>query len=464
MRSASERRWLPASLAMRLLLAYLGLWLLTAGLVAGGMRWWLGDAPDARADHVPRHLAQDLAARMRLDGAGRPLGAAWPEDLPWLAEALPQDLGWRVVDGQGRSLLWSSAATQSAWLAAGLQADTGLAAHAAALSTGRLHLHAAPIGAAAPGLWLQVGVSERLVDLLHRDSVRRAGGTLVATVAVSVALLGLALWLTLRHLLQPVRDISRQAHGLVPGRTGLRLQGHALPQELRPLVEGFNTSLQRLEDAHARHLRFLADAAHELKTPLALLRAQVELGDSPPSALLPDIDHLTRQVQQWLVLAEVTEPQSYHLQPVCLVEVARGVCARLAPLAARHGTWITLQAPAAIALQADAQALAVLLKNLVENAIGFAPAGSAVTVTLDATGLRVADTGPGIAPEHLPRLFDRFWRGPERRDSGAGLGLAICQEVARRHGWRLQARNARPGAEFEVSLDAPMAGAGVNAC
>jgi signal transduction histidine kinase len=96
----------------------------------------------------------------------------------------------------------------------------------------------------------------------------------------------------------------------------------------------------------------------------------------------------------------------------------------------------------------------VLVKNLVENAILHSPPDAVVAVTLGADDLCVRDEGAGIAPEHMQKLFTRFWRGPGRRDSGAGLGLAICAEIAVAHGWNLSARNAEPGAEFVLRFAA----------
>jgi len=95
----------------------------------------------------------------------------------------------------------------------------------------------------------------------------------------------------------------------------------------------------------------------------------------------------------------------------------------------------------------------VLLKNLIENAIQHSPSGAVVTVDMRENGVSVRDEGEGIPPEHLSELFKRFWRGAARRDTGAGLGLAICQEIALAHGWSLVARNGTVGAEFLVSFE-----------
>jgi signal transduction histidine kinase len=110
---------------------------------------------------------------------------------------------------------------------------------------------------------------------------------------------------------------------------------------------------------------------------------------------------------------------------------------------------------------ADEGALFTLLKNLVENAIQHSPAGATVTVAIDAAGLSVKDQGAGIAPEDMPNLFKRFWRGPQPQGShgGAGLGLAICNEIAAAHGWKLRATNLSPGAHFRLDILAAAASA-----
>jgi signal transduction histidine kinase len=101
--------------------------------------------------------------------------------------------------------------------------------------------------------------------------------------------------------------------------------------------------------------------------------------------------------------------------------------------------------------RADRATLFTLLKNLLENAIQHAPAGSEVSVTVGADALTVRDAGPGVEPEQVARMFERFWRGAHRRDHGAGLGLAICQEIARAHGWTLAAQRMEPGLLFRLA-------------
>jgi signal transduction histidine kinase len=129
--------------------------------------------------------------------------------------------------------------------------------------------------------------------------------------------------------------------------------------------------------------------------------------------------------------------------------VAEDVADYLRRLAERREVYVdTHSAPGAPVLQADRGALFMLLKNLLENAIQHSPVGGIVAVTMDTDHLCVRDEGPGIAAGELPKLFKRFWRGPMRRNEGAGLGLSICAEIAAAHEWELTARSTERGAEF----------------
>jgi hypothetical protein len=162
--------------------------------------------------------------------------------------------------------------------------------------------------------------------------------------------------------------------------------------------------LQRLERAFLAQERFIANAAHELKTPLALARARIEAGldaDDDRQRLLHDLDAMVRQVQQMLQMAQVADPQALRRRPVRPLAVAREVLDHLAFKAERRDLTLHLQEPAGeLQVEADPGALFVLLKNLVENAIEFSPPGADVGVWLDEARLRVDDHGPGVTPEH----------------------------------------------------------------
>ena len=199
---------------------------------------------------------------------------------------------------------------------------------------------------------------------------------------------------------------------------------------------------------------FLANAAHELKTPLALIRAQIELpvdDASTRDSLLSDVDYMTRQVQQLLLLAEASEANNYKFALVAVQDLVQEVVAYLQRMADTADVRLAVSDTAGeVSWQADRGALFTLLKNLLENAIQHAPAKTAVSVEIQSDAVIVRDCGPGIDAAQLPLLFDRFWRGANRRDHGAGLGLAICQEIALAHGWRLTAEGAEPGLRFRL--------------
>lgn len=453
-------RWvpdvLPQSLSARLFVAYLGAWLLTVCLLGGGIAWTLREDPARWHDHSTLGVAMQLAAEVRGDAGQAPSAVKLPANVEWLLQAAPLDVGYRVFDRHGQVRSWSSPQVRQAWTSAGIEARAE-AAHGRATIDG-LAMRMRTVRVDGPGepVWLQLGMSERLIGVLHAGNATRLGGTIFVTVGVSILLLGAVQWLVLRRLMQPVRRLSIQARQLSLDRDGRQLDANDAPLEIRPLVESFNEALQRLEQAYSRQLQFLADAAHELKTPLSLLRFQVELGQPDPKVLVRDIDQISRQVQQMLLLAEVTEPRSYRDDPIDVAAVVSEVCRLLDPVAQRQGVRLECSSlPLGAELRGDGSALQLLLKNLVENAISFAPHGTAVGIEADGNGLRVTDRGPGIAPAHMPHLFKRFWRAPGRRDSGAGLGLAICQAVANAHAWVLTVRNLDPGAEFDLRFRPP---------
>lgn len=453
MRWAAEA--MPQSLSARLLLAYLGAWLLTACLMATVVVWFQSSDPSHWQDHSALIVAQNLAMDARWRLTESKASAALPDGAEWLARAVPLDLGYRVLDDRGRVRFWSSPQVRQAWTEAGLDARP-MVRHGRAVVNGMaLRMRTVPLDGLAEPLWLELGLSERLIALLHAGNATRLGGTFIGTVAVSILLLGAVQWLVLRRLMHPVSSLSAQAQQLRFDRDCPLLDARSAPLEIRPLVESFNEALRRLEQAFARQLQFLADAAHELKTPLSLLRLQMELGQPDQKMCVRDIDQLTRQVQQMLLLAEVTEPRSYRKDPIDLAAVVGEVCELLSPMARHHDVTLRFSPPpACLELRGDGSALQLLLKNLVEKAIGFAPSGTEVGIDVNHQGLRVIDRGPGIEAAHLPHVFTRFWRTPSRRDIGAGLGLAICQAVARAHGWQLNVRNLKPGAEFALRFTA----------
>ena len=457
------KRW-RRSLGARLLATYVVGLLVTVVVISSAVLITMNLGDGRMAEQAMEGQARWLLRSLQFDAAGRPTGRPAGAAEAWVFEALPEDLKYRVLDVEGKVLLSSDPGGQ-ALVADNRPFDAQRQRFEIGSGTGHpVQVMTLPFERDGRTFYMQVARSERaaaLIDQVKRDlSLKLLKGGVISTVIVSLLVLTVAVYFTLRHMLQPLRQASAAAANIGPRSIGRRLETNGLPTELTPMVGAFNEALDRLERGYRVQQDFLASAAHELKTPLALIRAQVELdGEADKPALLRDIDFMARQVHQLLQLAEVSEPRNYVFEPVDVESVAGEVTGYLGRLAERRAVRLELDlsAPAGpLQLQADRSALFILLKNLVENALQHTPAGAAVRVKADAEGLSVQDEGSGIADEHLPKLFTRFWRGPQRRDEGAGLGLAICQEIAAAHGWALSARNASGrGAVFSLRFGAP---------
>ncbi len=286
---------------------------------------------------------------------------------------------------------------------------------------------------------LQLARSDRF-ELLAREAVTPAiTDTVVLLGSLSALIFALAGALAVRSVLRPIRAAEAAARSVGGRNLAARLPEEGMPAEIRPLVHAFNGVLHRLEQSFQEQERFIANAAHELKTPLALARARVEAGlddEHARARLLQDLDSMGRQVQQLLQLAQVADPQALRLGPVRPLDVARAVLDHLAFKAQRADVTLHLQEPGVdVQVEADAGALFVLLKNLVENALDFSPPATDVRVRLDEAGLTVEDHGPGVPAEYRTQVFERFWRAPGQTRTGSGLGLALVREIAVAHGW-----------------------------
>ncbi len=263
---------------------------------------------------------------------------------------------------------------------------------------------------------------------------------------------------TLGLILKPLNEASAIAAKISPRKLGERLPMQGVPRELQPLVENFNAALDRLEHNYRLQQEFLASAAHELKTPLALIRSQIEMGVDETSRrdLLHDVSRMGRQVQQLLHLAEASEPQNYTFATVDARGLVYEVVNYLERLADQQGVNLEIAAePGSKLLRADRGALFTLLKNLLENAIQHSPAGGVVRLARDVGCHLRAGRGFGSGSRRPAENIHALLASPHRRDLGAGLGLSICREIALVHGWDLQARRGEPGMVFELRLNLP---------
>lgn len=452
------------SLSFKLLLAYLAGMVLSMALLFGGVASVWHSGLLARKDLA--ELAEEMSKRIRFDAAGMPVGLKREDDdeeddeedgLAWVFEALRHETAYRVLDSAGQAKLLSPAGAPF-WEAdhraqsprQGLYDFTGANGITMHVATERM-VHQGRVW------YVQTAASTRLMELMHRVALPLVALGMLAFSLVLLAAFGLCAFITLRYTLRPLREVSDSAAAISPRSLHARLATETVPREIGPLVESFNRVLERVEQGYRVQQEFLANAAHELKTPLALIRAQIELqppdADGSRDALLRDVAYMARQVQQLLLLAEASEAHNYQMGDTRVDEVAHEAAAYLQRRAEAAGVHLAVAAPEdGVRRTADRGALFTLLKNLLENAIEHAPAGSTVDVEVAAHSLTVRDHGPGVAADQLPLLFARFWRGPHRRDLGAGLGLAICQEIALAHGWQLTAEPAGPGLRLFLAL------------
>lgn len=402
-------------------------------------------------------FAEVLAQHLVFDGQGQAIGFDTEAVPPWILGSLSAEMQVRVLDGRGRVHI-SNGERQS--LLPGTPVTLAQAASQDILHAGvDMHLATRTVFHHGQTWVVQLAASERLISFLRETfgapGVRR--GVLSVSAVFLVVFLVSFQW-TLRRSLLPLHDASAAAQRISPDALHKRLDANALPAEIRPLAEAFNQALDRLQRGFEAQQQFLASAAHELKTPLALIRAQVELGTPAQdrAELLDDIDRMARQVQQLLLLAETSEPLNYALSAIDPRPILEEACAVMARVADRRAVLLQLQVAEGVSTwRADRGALFTLLRNLLENAIQHSAAGDVVCLHASAGGFSVSDQGPGIAAEDLPHVFDRFWRGAHRRDEGAGLGLSICAAIAAAHGWTIvpcpQARGLRMEVRMEVA-------------
>ncbi|MGE5740247.1 MAG: ATP-binding protein [Betaproteobacteria bacterium] len=288
-------------------------------------------------------------------------------------------------------------------------------------------------------------------------ATQAAARTLVPFLALLPVFGGL-IWLAVGRGLQPLDAMSRavakrRADALAP------LADRGVPEELQPLVASLNGLLARLSDALNAQRRFTADAAHELRTPLTALKLQLDLARRNDEAT-PALDDLgagiaraSHVVDQLLTLARV-EPEAFaERRTACdLSALARDAIVSRAALADDKAIDLGLARETTATVEGDPATLAILLSNLLDNALRYTPRGGRIDVAVDADAdavtLSVADTGPGIALADRERVFDRFVRGSDVSESGSGLGLSIVKRIAEAH-------------RASIALDAPAEGSGL---
>ena len=288
---------------------------------------------------------------------------------------------------------------------------------------------------------------------------------------ISLPFLLVPAWLSIRLAMRPWRKVAQEV--AARGPQDLRPLAFKPPHgELAALVDNINALLQRVDASAARERSFIADATHELRTPLAAMRVNVEAlqgqtHDARQQELLDGIlnsgKRAARLVGQLLQLtrSEVQAGGGELPRRQALDILLQDRLAALSGLAQAGDIELELQAGVSLSVPGQRESLVSLIDNLVENAIKYSPRGSSVTVSLHAERgqavLHVADQGPGIAPALYERVFDRFFRAPQQAQPGSGLGLSIVASVVRQHGGTIQLHSGNGGLGLLVEVRLPLA-------
>jgi len=410
-----------------------------------------------RAESIAEHL-------------GRTPEGGWTLTLPQeMAAAFSTAYGrarYAVVSGDGAFLLGSGTDTPLA--------IPGPVAQGFSLRRNGRELQGLAVPVVVDGETLSIQVAEDLrhPDVLLDDAAEGLAADIAWLVLPVFLVLSAILLMALARLRRPLRMLAARAEALSPARPAERLPEEEVPSELLPLVRRLNGLLERAEAARTEQQRFIADAAHELRTPLAVLQAHLDLlrDRDAATALGRDVWVLERMVAQLLAVAELEDAALGTPGTLDLRQLAADIAALLRPLADRRAVALALALPPApLPLRGWEEALSQAIANLLENAIGHAPDGSTVTLALRPDGegavLEVADAGPGV-PEHERKLiFRRFWRARRRlegRRQGVGLGLSIVRRAAAIHGGTV-AVEAAPGGGALFRLVLPGGAAGPKA-
>ncbi len=280
-----------------------------------------------------------------------------------------------------------------------------------------------------------------------------------------------------RRALRPVDDIVAQARRIGESNLAERLPQPTSQDELGRLIDTLNAMLARVERGVETQRRFTADASHELRSPLSRLRSEIEVTLRRPRdvaeyeetlrSCLEEVERLSQLTEELLTLAhlDADESSGREAPAIALLPIVDDAVRRLASQASRCAVSVLVDpSRASPAVKVGPTAVGLALTNILDNAVKFSPAGSEVRVGVSTDGAEalivVSDHGPGVAPDELPRLFDRFHRGSAARESeapGFGLGLAISRAVIERQGGSIAVEN-RGGGGARFSIRLPLAG------
>jgi signal transduction histidine kinase len=442
------------SIISRVVILHIIAVVITSILMSLGL-WWLlnlatnnihDTAMQTQAESVGHHLVARADGQLSLD---------LPPELQGLYSQPYGRYSYAVIDDQGRALF------SSLHDKAPIFPEDPRAAAVQFLETrkGRAVISGASLRQAVGRTTVWIEAAEDLAnrDVLTDDIVAdffKHVGWITLPILLVLLVTDIAIF---RRALVPLWQASEIAQHIGPARTDVRLPVDEIPSEVRPLVSAVNQALDRLDQGFRVQREFTADAAHELRTPLSILRTRVDTLDDQrvADALRQDIDAMGRIVGQLLDIAEL---DTFAIDPAEIADL-RAACLEvaefIAPLALDRDREIALLAgDAPVWVRGNAEMIKRAIRNLAENAIKHASSGTVVEFVVEPAGLvSVRDRGPGISEAERELIFRRFWRRDRGQPGSTGLGLPIVQRIAELHGATIQVDNrACGGAQFSIQF------------
>lgn len=353
-----------------------------------------------------------------------------------------EKIQFQVLDPHGKLLLHSASAPSAA-----IQVNTGINDQWRQNQAWRTYKTVDPNTNISVIVAERENIREELETQITRDSV--------LIMLISFPFLAILIWIIVGRGLDSLKKVTNEVSHREPGYLE-PVDFKAVPAEITPMVEELNHLFVRLRQAFEREKRFAADAAHELRTPLAALKTQAQVAskakndeerDAALHKVIAGVDRSAHVVQQLLTFSRMLPETTAQLTPTNLIKQATDIIADLAPEAIHKNIEIELIAPAHLSMiKAIPTAISILLRNLVDNAIRYTPTNGEVKVIIDedadAVILQVVDNGPGIPPELRERVFERFYRVLGNQATGSGLGLGIVQQIVDIHNAHIILDNA----------------------
>ena len=312
-------------------------------------------------------------------------------------------------------------------------------------------------------LLIHVAEQAEVRDKLAREVAKN----LLYPLLIALPLFALLLWLAVSRGLRPLASLTqeialREPDNLAPLPVG------AAPAEVLPLIDRLNRLFERIAASIQNERRFTADAAHELRTPVAAIKAQAQVARGAQDtterihaldSVIVGCDRAAHLIEQLLTLARLDSLQKSALETCELQALAVEVIAEMTPLARQKNVQLELAEGEAATVQALPGLLRILLRNLIDNAVRYTPAGTLIQVRVDRAGgqprISVSDNGPGIPAAERGKVLERFYRSLGTGEQGSGLGLSIVQRIAAIHGATLELASGEAGRGLRVDIAFP---------